>query len=141
MDYFYPTLVVSAAIFWFFLYVLIGGSLLRASIGLYNRICDSNDPPTYIPEPRIRSAFGIVFASILICLIVVFVAGHPLPAHENVYLFIFSASLIIALAGILYMALPTTLGRAVWVATCHFTFSLLVLVIIAILEFFFLQLG
>jgi hypothetical protein len=136
-------LILCVGVFFLFLGVLIGASILCGACALYNKFVGGKRAPESVPEPDLGKAMGITFVCALVQLLVGFIFGLvvngtltsaasgrlPLPRWKIealTTLFSLPVGLLI-LSGMVSSMLPTSFPRGILVALCFY----LILIIIA----------
>lgn len=116
---------------------IVGLFLLRGAVSLYNKLVGGAGSARAIPEPSFGKALGIAFVTNLANVVAGLIAGFLLAAvgavagmgRSGVNL---TAQLIalplsaLVMAGMLSIALPTSLRRAIAVTLCYFLIAIVI---------------
>jgi hypothetical protein len=127
---------------------LLGAVILRGAVALYNKLAGRNSAYR-VPEPSFAEALQIVFVTTLAQLAAAFFIGQftetglvVAAAHRGgidagVPLISFVVNQIILIV-LLWLMLPTTLGRAIMVTLCYLLIVAIVLGIVVLITIYLL---
>lgn len=133
--------VLCAMMFVLLLGTVVGAVILRAAVSLCNKFLGADDSDGGVPEPSFGKAIGITFVTTLVNFVAGFMIGLVIggaaavggadPQAGGIVAQLVSLPVgFLVMAGMLTLMLPTTFGRALLVALCHFLIVIVIVVVI-----------